>query len=67
MKVSKFQTPYAVNCWGCNGGDLVYLTKEQYDEQMDRPQYGWRCPNCGQSAEWSDENYELMIEQDGNF
>jgi hypothetical protein len=55
-------TPYAVFCHsapgrGCKGG-RQYLTKEQYDKQMNDPNALWKCPTCGQLAEWDDDNYE---------
>lgn len=58
-------TPYAVYCLaGCRVG-LIYLTYEEYIRQMERPDDLWRCPICRGEAEWSDTNYELMMEHDG--
>ena len=61
------RTPYAVHClgpWDMPGGGcgLVYLTEEQYNRQMARPDYKWRCPHCRYEADWSDDNYDEMIE-----
>ena len=62
------RTPYAVNCqgpWDLGGGlahGLVYLTKEEYDEQISAPDKTWRCPICRYDAIWSDNNYEEFEE-----
>ncbi len=53
--------PYAqVICYeaeiGCGG--FVPLTKEQYDQQMMRPNQTWRCPRCLSEAEWDDFYWE---------
>ena len=57
------RTPYAVFCdgpWDIPGlgHDLVYLTKEEYNRQMNVPSKTWRCPICMYEATWSDENWE---------
>jgi hypothetical protein len=59
--------PYAVICDGefCNGAQgkrRVFLTKEQYDKQMMRPDSTWRCPHCGEEAIWDDDNYEKYLD-----
>jgi hypothetical protein len=41
-------TDAAVHCKGKCG--LVFLTDEQYDAQMDRPDSTWTCPQCGDWA-----------------
>jgi hypothetical protein len=46
-------TDAAVHCKGKCG--LVFLTDEQYDAQMDRPDSTWTCPQCGGGAEWDDD------------
>ena len=59
------RTPWAVHCegpfdmpgYGCG---LVYLTKQEYDRQMDAPDSLWKCPLCRYSAQWDDDNYEQM-------
>lgn len=64
--VSETPTPYAVTCVEtfdvgkapCNGGNLIYLTEECYDAQMDMPAARWKCPVCGGEAYFSDSNYE---------
>jgi hypothetical protein len=57
------RTQYAVTCLGPfdlpgNGHGLVYLTKEEYIQQLDRPDSTWRCPICHYDAIWDDDNYE---------
>lgn len=55
------QTPWAVIC---REHGQVFLTDEEYDSQMDAPDSVWKCPLCGRSAEWDDENYEAMARDD---
>lgn len=67
---SERQTPYAVVCrgdvhpdgWRCNDGDLIYLTEEMYQRQMDHPDYFWKCPRCRGNADWDDANYEIWMD-----
>lgn len=35
------------------------LSGMQYDVQMRRPDATWKCPVCGNEANWDDERYEL--------
>lgn len=55
------KTRWAVRC-PVHG--LVYLTREQYDAQMNDADALWRCPVvhdaevCGQDAAWDDDTYE---------
>lgn len=49
------RTPYAVLC---DDHGQRFLTEAQYDQQMSRPDALWRCPWCGESAHWDDDNYE---------
>lgn len=35
----------------------VFLTREEYEAQMDDPNALWKCP-CGRQATWDDDNYE---------
>lgn len=49
----------AVRCRGDNvpgqlACGLVYLTFEQYEREMMRPNVGWSCPQCGSSADYDD-------------
>jgi len=54
MRDNRFDpSPYAVYCHGDCG--LVFLTDEQYDYQMNRPDSFWFCPHCGDSADWDDD------------
>ena len=48
-------TPWAVICR--NHGQQ-FLTEEQYERQLDRPDSLWTCPVCGDSATWDDDNFE---------
>jgi hypothetical protein len=57
------RTPYAVICEGPwdmpgHGHGLVYLTRDEYNRQMDASDTRWKCPMCRYEAQWSDENYE---------
>jgi hypothetical protein len=61
------RTPYAVHCQGPwdmpgHGCGLVYLTEKEYSRQMNAPSKTWRCPLCRYEADWSDANYEEMLE-----
>lgn len=39
-----------------------FLTKEQYDEEMNNPNAMWRCRNCGtRGANFDDEYWEANI------
>lgn len=42
----------------------VGLTKEQYFAQLSCPDYTWRCPQCGDDAEFDDESFEDMHMQE---
>lgn len=53
------RTPYKVNCPSCGSS---YLTREQYVEQMRRPNQPWRCPTCHGAAIWDDANYESWFD-----
>lgn len=61
------RTPWAVRCRGdvfdqaCDGGELIFLTKEEYDAQLNQPDRTWRCPFCKGEATWDDENYEKEV------
>ena len=62
-------SPWAVYCFegpieGYPGCGKVYLTEHQYDVQMSAANKSWRCPNCGQEANWDDENYESWLPED---
>lgn len=56
------QTPYAVIC-PVHGQE--FLTKQEYDYQMCRPDAKWQCPveDCRREAQWDDANYEEWQEQ----
>jgi len=59
------RTPWAVHCFGDDGPGhgLVYLTTNEYDNQMIRVNSLWKCPLCGIRAEWDDDNYEEWYSQ----
>ena len=57
------RTPYAVQCQGMGQCGKVYLSALEYEAQMDRPDYGWRCPICRDDAAWDDDNYEAYYEE----
>lgn len=59
-------TPYAVRCFssGCNGGNLIYLTPQEYSAQLSKPGARWECPRCGQTASWDDANYDARTDPD---
>lgn len=57
------RTPYAVLC---DDHGQQFLTAEEYDYQMSRPDSLWRCPRCGESAHWDDDEYEASLEEEGS-
>ena len=69
---SQDPTPYAVYCMGHDYGvgidpgcGLVFLTDEQYGQQLAMPNYTWRCSNCGHEASWDDDCRETNPPNDG--
>ncbi len=48
-------TPWAVIC---REHGKQYLTSEQYDAQMMKPDSYWLCPICGGHSSWDDDNYD---------
>ena len=61
--VSEKPTPWAVRCFHCNKGELVYMTRDEYLRQLRNADNTWECPCCGQRASWNDSNYEQAMEQ----
>ena len=56
------RTPWAIIC--PNDGQ-VFLTREQYDLQMNRANARWKCPHCLSICEFDDENYDRRgLEED---
>lgn len=55
------RTPWAVLC---STHGMIYLTKEQYNYQMDRPDSFWFCPIEMCTVAWDDDNYEDWNEQE---
>jgi len=45
-------TPCAVYCHGDCG--LVFISVEEEGKQLMRPDHGWYCPQCCDSASWDD-------------
>jgi len=65
MKERGIKSPYAVLCDHDEGEtERVYLTEAQYNAQMKKPDSLWRCPHCGLSADWDDDNYENYINEE---
>jgi hypothetical protein len=56
------RTPYAVLC---DDHGQQFLTEEQYDHQMNRPDSLWRCPRCEESAHWDDDEYDAALDEEG--
>jgi hypothetical protein len=54
-------TPWAVIC---RQHGKQFLTHEEYQYQMNRPDSLWMCPICGESAWWDDDNYEAYENQE---
>lgn len=50
---------YGIICPHCGP---VELTRENYDWQMNRPNVGWVCPNCGRPADWDDIRHDASME-----
>jgi hypothetical protein len=53
-------TPFMVRC-AAHGP--VFLTPNEYDDAMHRPDDLWTCPICGEHAIWDDANYEARIDK----
>lgn len=54
--MSATRTPYRVVCF--MSGEGHYLTEEEYLRQLRIPEFGWKCPQCGNHANWDDANYD---------
>jgi len=53
--VSAVPTRYAVIC---QVHGRVYMTKEEYDRQIWDADDLWKCPECGSTATFDNENYD---------
>ena len=53
------RTPFAVLC---DDHGQQFLTEEQYLRQLNRPDWFWTCPRCGESAHWDDDEYDVALE-----
>lgn len=49
----------------CPEHGRVFLSEEEYDRQLSRPDSTWKCPRCGKASEWDEDNYDAWIEQGG--
>ena len=45
-KFARIVCPECIEVSGGNCSGVRYLSKEEYDRQMDDPHVGWRCPVC---------------------
>jgi hypothetical protein len=54
------ETAWAVHC---PSHGKVYLTKKEYDAQMNRPDSRWMCPICTELAWWDDDHYEEFVDR----
>ena len=64
---SKTPTPYMVNC---PRHGKIYLTHEEYERQMWQMNSLWKCPICGRTSQWDDDNYDSFYqeeEENGNL
>lgn len=56
--VAEFGSPYAVIC---REHGRVLLTEDEYTRQLCKPDALWRCPKCGDDAQFDDVHYETML------
>lgn len=57
-RMSLTPTPYRV---ACPTHGRVYLTAREYHRQMMKADEKWVCPDCGETADFDDENYETRM------
>lgn len=57
--LSKKNSPWAVIC---EEHGQMFLSKENYMKQLSNPDALWKCPICGVSASFDDENYAKQTE-----
>ena len=70
-KNTNHSTPHAVHCHGDSVPEMgscgiVYLRYEGqhgYKWQMNYPNRGWYCPNCGSTATFQDDIYEEALDE----
>lgn len=69
IDIPQLGTPsrFAILCHNFEAHDSeltrVFLTEQNYDQQMARPNARWRCPACGESpVDWDDDNFESSYE-----
>lgn len=46
----------------CPTHGQVFLTEQEYDFQLSRPDRTWMCP-CGESAQWDDDNHQDWLDK----
>ena len=51
--------PYVVIC---PEHKHMVMSQEEYMAQMYKPNELWKCPICGQTAYWSDDDYEAWCD-----
>jgi hypothetical protein len=56
--LSEERTPYAVIC---REHGQQFLTSDEYNRQLCRPDSLWTCPKCGEASNWDDDNYEASF------
>lgn len=59
-QISETKTPYAILC---STHEQVFLTSQEYDRQMKRPNSLWTCPICNEVAPWDDDNYDAWLDE----
>jgi hypothetical protein len=57
--LSAERTPYAVIC---REHGQQFLTSDEYNRQLCRPDSLWTCPKCGEASHWDDDNYEASFD-----
>ena len=47
----------------CPDHGQVVLPKSDYMYQLSRPDSFWKCPLCGTTSAWDDDNYDAWVEK----
>lgn len=53
-------TPWAIHC---RKHGKVYLSRSEYNYQMNHGDELWSCPICCVLAQWDDDNYEEALDE----
>ena len=66
MEARGIPSPYAVLCdhGALDNPQRCYLTRQEYDYQIRRPDSLWKCPICKREASWDDLNHEEWMEKE---